>query len=106
VFSPAVIQGLLRTSLGWDGLVMTDDVAIAEAVRHVPVWRRPVDFVAAGGDLVLTVRAELAAPMLAALVLRAGRDPAFRARVAESATRVLTAKWSLGLLRCAVPPGR
>jgi beta-N-acetylhexosaminidase len=104
VFSPAVLQGLLRTTLGWDGLVMTDDVGVAEAVRHVPVWRRPVDFVAAGGDLVLTVRAEFAAPMLAALVLRAERDPAFRARVTESATRVLTVKRSLGLLRCPVPP--
>ena len=69
--------------------------------RTLPLWRRPVDFVAAGGDLVLTVRSEFAGPMLAALVLRAGRDPAFRARVGESATRVLAAKRSLGRLRCA-----
>jgi len=103
VFSRAVIQGLLRTELGYDGLVMTDDVAIAEAVRHVPLWQRPVAFVAAGGDLVLTVRSEFAAPMLAALVHRAAGDPLFRARVTESATRVLSAKHTLGLLRCGSP---
>jgi beta-N-acetylhexosaminidase len=101
VFSHAVITDLLRTRLGYDGLVMTDDVAIAAAVRHVPLWRRPVDFVAAGGDLVLTVRSEFAPPMLAALVHQAETHPEFRARVAESATRVLSAKRDLGLLRCA-----
>jgi len=100
VFSPAVIQGLLRATLGWDGLVVSDDVAIAEAVRDVPLWRRAVDFVAAGGDLVLSVRSEYAGTLAAALELRARRDPAFRARVAESATRVLRAKRSVGLLSC------
>jgi beta-N-acetylhexosaminidase len=100
VFSPVVIEDLLRTGLGWNGLVVSDDVAVAEAVRHVPLWRRAVDFVAAGGDLVLTVRSEYAGPMVAALVLRAERDEAFRARVAESAGRVLQAKRSVGLLSC------
>lgn len=100
VFSPAVIQGLLRTTLGWDGLVVSDDLAIAMAVRDVPLWRRAVDFVAAGGDLVLSVRSEYAGPLAAALELRARRDPAFRDRVTESATRVLRAKHSVGLLSC------
>jgi beta-N-acetylhexosaminidase len=100
VFSPAVIHDLLRTRLGWNGLVVSDDVAIAEAVRHVPLWRRAVDFVAVGGDLVLTLRSEYAGPMVAALVLRAERDADFRARVAESAGRVLQGKRSVGLLRC------
>jgi beta-N-acetylhexosaminidase len=83
--------------------VVSDDLAIAEAVRHVPVWRRAVDFVAAGGDLVLVVRSEYAEPMIAALVLRAERDRAFANRVAESAMRVLRAKQWVGLLRCERP---
>ena len=86
--------------VGWDGLVVSDDVAVAEAVRDAPLWRRAVDFVAAGGDLVLTVRSEYAGPMAAALTLRAQRDRAFRERVAQSATRVLRAKRSVGLLTC------
>jgi beta-N-acetylhexosaminidase len=70
------------------------------AVRDVPLWRRAVDFVAAGGDLVLSVRSEYAGTLAAALELRARRDPAFRDRVTESATRVLRAKHSVGLLSC------
>jgi hypothetical protein len=38
--------------------------------------------------------------MVAALVLRARRDGAFRTRVHESAMRVLRAKRELGLLTC------
>jgi beta-N-acetylhexosaminidase len=99
VFSPAVV-GLLRDRLGFDGVVMSDDLGRAAAVSQVPVEQRAVDAVAAGVDVVLTVRTADAAPMAQALVDRAGADPAFAARVTESAGRVLALKERFGLLTC------
>ncbi|MEU2348617.1 glycoside hydrolase family 3 N-terminal domain-containing protein [Modestobacter sp. NPDC049651] len=99
VFSPAVV-GLLRGQLGFDGVVVTDDLGAAKAVAAVPTGQRAVDAVAAGVDVVLTVRTADAVPMSRALADRAAADPAFAARVDESARRVLQLKERFGLLRC------
>jgi beta-N-acetylhexosaminidase len=99
VFSAAVV-GLLRDRLGFGGVVMSDDLGRAVAVSQVPVERRAVDAVAAGVDVVLTVRAADAQPMAQALTDRAAADPAFAARVTESAGRVLALKERFGLLTC------
>jgi len=99
LFSPAVL-GLLRGQLGFAGVVMSDDVGIAAALSQVPVAHRAVRAVAAGVDVVLTVRPADAAPMARALVERATTDPAFAERVRESAGRVLALKERFGLLRC------
>jgi beta-N-acetylhexosaminidase len=99
-FSPAVISGLLRAKLGFRGLVMSDDLGAAVAVAGVPAGQRAVRFVAAGGDLVLTIQASDAAPMAAALMDRAQHDPAFAARLTDAATHVLAAKKRAGLLHC------
>ena len=98
LFSPTVV-GLARSALDFDGVVMTDDVGAAVALAGVPVGERATRFVGAGGDLVLTVRAEDAQVMLDALVERAG-EPGFSARVEQAATRVLTAKVRSGLVGC------
>lgn len=103
-FSRPVITGLLRGRLGYQGMVVSDDLGAAEAVRSVPVGERAVRFVAAGGDLVLTVRPADAGPMAAALAAEAGRSPAFAQRLAEAATAVLVSKERLGLLDCAGAP--
>jgi beta-N-acetylhexosaminidase len=99
VFSAAVV-GLLRDRLGFGGVVMSDDLGRAVAVSQVPVERRAVHAVAAGVDVVLTVRAVDAQPMAQALTDRAAADPAFAARVSESAGRVLALKERFGLLSC------
>jgi beta-N-acetylhexosaminidase len=99
VFSAAVV-GLLRDRLGFDGVVMSDDLGRAVAVSEVPLERRAVDAVAAGVDVVLTVRTADAGPMAQALTDRAAADPAFAARVTESAGRVLALKERFGLLTC------
>ena len=39
VFSPAAITGLLRTAMGYSGVVISDDIGIAEAVLGRPRWR-------------------------------------------------------------------
>jgi beta-N-acetylhexosaminidase len=99
VFSSAVV-GLLRRQLGFGGVVVTDDLGQAVAVGGVPVGERATGAVAAGVDVVLTVRTEDAAPMAQALAARAGSDPAFATRVTESALRVLALKERFGQLRC------
>jgi beta-N-acetylhexosaminidase len=99
LFSPAVL-GLLRGPLGFDGVVISDDVGIAEAVSQTPVAQRAVESVAAGVDVVLTVSPTDAAPMAQALAERAGTDEPFAARVTESAGRVLALKERFGLLTC------
>lgn len=100
VFSAAVIGDLLRDRLGFAGVVASDDLGNAAAVADIPVGERAVAFVAAGGDLVLTVEGDDAEPMTSALISRAGTDQAFAARVDEAALRVLVSKQDAGLLIC------
>jgi beta-N-acetylhexosaminidase len=99
-FSEPVITGLLRRDLGFTGLVMSDDIGAAAAVRVVPVGDRAVRFVRAGGDLVLTIRSQDAAPMTAALLAAARTSPAFATRVTDAATHVMRTKDHAGLLKC------
>ncbi len=99
-FSSAVIGGLLRHRLHFDGMVVSDDLGAAVAVSAVPAGQRAVDFVAAGGDLVLTVQPADIAPMSADLRARAAADPQFLARVDDAARHVLLSKYHSGLLRC------
>lgn len=98
-FSSAVITDLLRGRLGFRGVVVSDDLGQAVAVRGRPPGQRAVDFVRAGGDLILTVSSSDVAPMADALIVAAG-DPAFAARVDDAALRVLTGKQEAGLLVC------
>ena len=101
MFSPAVVTGLLREDLGFTGVVITDDVGNAAAVRAAaPVSARAVRFLLAGGDLVLTVRAEDVPVMAAAVIARAKASESFAATVDAAATRVLTLKDEAGLLPC------
>ena len=99
-YSEPVVTGLLREKLGFTGLIMSDDLGAADAAAIVPVGERAVRFVAAGGDLALTIRPEDARPMARALVAEARADAGFDARLTDAATHVLRAKERAGLLRC------
>jgi beta-N-acetylhexosaminidase len=99
-FSAPVVTGLLRQRLGYTGLVISDDLGAATAASAVPVGERAVRFVRAGGDMVLTVRAADAAPMVNALVAAGRGDPAFQARLADAARHVVASKYRAGLLKC------
>lgn len=99
-FSNAIVEGLLKDRLGFTGVVVSDDLGRAVAVSGRTPGQRAVDFVAAGGDLVLTVDVDDAQPMSSALVARAQGDPGFAARVADAALRVLVSKQDAGLLVC------
>jgi beta-N-acetylhexosaminidase len=99
-FSRPIVTGLLREKLGFQGLIMSDDLGAGVAVSRYGTGERAVRFVAAGGDLVLTIRPGDTAPMSKALLDKAGNDPAFRERVGEAARHVLAAKQRAGLLTC------
>lgn len=100
LFSRVVVTDLLRGQLGFGGLVVSDDVGNAMAVRAVAPGDRAVRFVAAGGDVVLTVRSSDVAPMTAALVAAAAIDRGFAAQLDASVTRVVQAKVDAGLVHC------
>jgi beta-glucosidase-like glycosyl hydrolase len=97
-FSPAVVTGLLRNRLGFDGVVVSDDVGNAAAVADVAAGDRAVRFLAAGGTLVLTVDATLVPEMIDAVLARAGSDSAFAAQVDAAVRTALIAKAGAGLL--------
>ena len=100
MFSKAVVTGLLRDTMGFDGVVITDDVGAAKAVSSIPVGQRATRFIAAGGDIVLTARASQAPVMLKAIAARRAASPAFAAQVDAAAARVLDLKADLGLVKC------
>ncbi len=100
MFSKAVITGLLRDRLGFDGVVITDDVGAAKAVAGVPVGERATRFLAAGGDIVLTADASQARTMLAAIARNRADSPAFATQVDTAAARVLDLKADHGLVTC------
>jgi beta-N-acetylhexosaminidase len=100
MFSRAVVSGLLRDSLGFDGVVITDDVGAARAVSAVPVGQRATRFIAAGGDIVLTARSSQAPTMLKAIAAKRAASPAFADQVDAAAARVLDLKADLGLVKC------
>ncbi|MFE5294394.1 glycoside hydrolase family 3 N-terminal domain-containing protein [Isoptericola sp. NPDC056618] len=93
VFSPVVVEDVLRGDLGFDGVVMTDDVSAAAQVQDRSPGERAVDAVDAGVDLVLASADPSVAPAMAdALVAKARKDPDFAEKVDASARRVLAAK--------------
>ena len=95
VFSSRIITGLLRQRLGFEGVVIADDLGAAVAVKEVSPGERAVRFLQAGGDLVITADPELAAPMAKAILARAEQDQAFAAELTRKAERVLALKASV-----------
>ena len=100
MFSSAVITDLLRGDLGYDGVVIADDLGAAVAVKGVDAAQRGVRFIEAGGDIAINADPALMGAMADATVELAGSDEGFAARVAESAGRVLELKASAGLVDC------
>jgi beta-N-acetylhexosaminidase len=99
VFSPVVMR-LLRRTLGFDGVIVSDDLGATEAVSTIPAGSRAVDFLQAGGDLIISKFVEPAEEMAIAVLARAESDPAFRSRVDDAVMRVLMAKEASNLLPC------
>jgi beta-N-acetylhexosaminidase len=97
-FSRIVVTDLLRGRLGFTGVVISDDIGAALAVRAMEPGERAVRFLAAGGTLVLTVDPAVYPDMLAAVRERVAADPQFARTVAATVRTALMAKARAGLL--------
>jgi beta-N-acetylhexosaminidase len=97
-FSPFIIGTVLRGDLGFDGVVISDDLGGAQQVATFTPAGRALRFIGAGGDVVLTVHTDVLPAMYDAVLDRARDSKAFRAKVDAAALRVLTAKHRQHLL--------
>ena len=100
VFSPIVIGQLLRRDLHFTGVVISDDLGAAAAVAAIPPATRALDFLDAGGDMIISKTIGPASQMARAIASRAATDAPFRTLVDDAALRVLRAKEAEGLLPC------
>jgi beta-N-acetylhexosaminidase len=99
VYSPVVMH-LLRNGLGFEGVIASDDMGAAVAVASIPPADRAIDFIAAGGDLIVSKTVAPTLAMASALVARARADSAFAGLVSDAVRHVLAAKDVAGLLPC------
>ncbi|MDT3329592.1 glycoside hydrolase family 3 N-terminal domain-containing protein [Microbacterium aquilitoris] len=92
VFSPKVV-GLLRSEVGFDGVVFSDDLSGAVAVSAWSPADRAVRAISAGVDVVLvSAKPSVFPAMYDAVLAKAKADPQFAAQVDAAAARVLAAK--------------
>jgi beta-N-acetylhexosaminidase len=97
-FSRTIVTDILRNGLGFQGVIITDDVGQAAAVANRTPAQRALDFFHAGGDMVLTVVPSDIEPMIYATLAEMERDPAFRANIEASVMRVLKSKANYQML--------
>jgi beta-N-acetylhexosaminidase len=97
-FSRTVVTGMLRGDLGFGGVVISDDLGKARQVTAYSLGARALNFIRAGGDVVLTVLPSTLPAMYNAVLAEAKDDSTFRATVNQAALRVLTLKAKLGLI--------
>lgn len=99
-FSHRMITTILRGSLGFHGVVVSDSLS-AVSVQHIPAGDRAVRFIAAGGDVALTGATSDVPTMLSAIRARVHTSSTFAWQVNYAIHRVLTLKVQHGLLFCA-----
>jgi len=95
--SPRWIDGVLRGELGFDGVVISDDLEMGAIRDHFLLDETVVNAVNAGMDIQLfsntaDYRPGLAREVLDILMSEAGADPAFAARIEESYRRIVALK--------------
>lgn len=97
-FSSKIIDGTLRGSVGYDGVVISDSLSAA-AVSGIATKDLGVRLVDAGGDLACIGDTSYVTPILDGIIARAQSDLAFAKKVTTSATRVMTLKYQMGLAK-------
>jgi beta-N-acetylhexosaminidase len=95
--SPAVQTGILRDSLGFKGLIITDALNMGSLVRNFPAAIVAVDAFLAGADILLQPADPAATIDAMAAAVRDGRIT--RTRLDRSVRRVLETKQRLGLFK-------
>jgi beta-N-acetylhexosaminidase len=100
VFSPVIMTQMLRNALGFGGVIISDDLGATAAVANIPPGTRAIDFLSAGGDMIISKTPAPADAMVQAIRARVATDAGFHQRVDDAALRVLKAKQAYGLLPC------
>lgn len=90
--SPAIVEQLLRGRLGFRGVVVTDSMEARASIATGGITTVCERAVRAGADLLLLTGEGSYAPVYEHLLDLARSSPRFRARVRESAARVLALK--------------
>jgi beta-N-acetylhexosaminidase len=90
--SEPIIEGTLRGELGFEGVVVTDSLEARASISTGSLDAVAERAVRAGADLLLLTGRGSYRPVYDHLLAVARTDPAFRARVRESAGRVLALK--------------
>jgi beta-N-acetylhexosaminidase len=96
--SPRIVTAILRQQMGFDGVVMTDDMGMGAIAEHYVLEEAAVQAVLAGNDLLLAVEAERDTERMHAALLRAveeGRIPL--QRIDEAVRRILRLKLAYNL---------
>jgi beta-N-acetylhexosaminidase len=99
--APEWIDGVLRTDLGFTGVVISDDLEMGAIRQHYDLKETVTRAVRAGVDVLLfsntaKPRASLPDEIRAILVAEAAADPAFKARIEESYKRIVALKARIG----------
>lgn len=97
-FSSTIVTDMVRKDLGFSGLVISDDICDATALKETPVAERGAKFIAAGGTIALCTNQSLAPQMHRGMVERARTDSKFAAQVNAAVLLVLAQKYDDGLL--------
>jgi beta-N-acetylhexosaminidase len=93
--SPAAVSQLLRHELGFEGLILTDDMEMKAIADHWGIEQAAVLAIEAGCDqLLICSRLDWLARAHAALVERANRDATFLARLRDAAERCVATRSS------------
>ncbi len=91
--SPRIAHDLLRAELGYDGLLVSDDLEMKAVADRLPIEESAVQAVRAGCDVLLVCSSEeFQERAHSALVHAAERDAGFRAQVEASSARGLRAR--------------
>lgn len=100
--SRKVTEGLLRGDLKFEGLIVTDSMAMAGVTAYFDAGEAAVRAVEAGADVVLHTADPAGAASALAAAVRSGRLPL--SRVEASVRRLLAEKERVGLFTVADPP--
>lgn len=102
-FSKPILQDLLRTRLGFKGLVVTDSLDMKSATSFCTISACAVRALNAGSDLILLGRYIKPQSTFARIYQQVQQNAAARTRVNEAAQKIFELKQSLGLLDAPEP---
>lgn len=103
-FSKPIVTGLLREQIGFNGLIVTDDIEMAGAATFKEIGERALHAIDAGADMIMIAwnkRLQRSLSVALQKAVQSGRLPI--ARVDESVKRILIAKRQVAKPRTSPP---